>query len=44
MSEIKTVIIKYCLSSNNTTVKEVELDSLGISLLDVCEMVAEPES
>ena len=37
MSETITVIIKYCLSSNNTEVKEIELASLDISLLSVCE-------
>ena len=38
-----TIIVKYCLSSNATEVKEVSLDSLDISLFDVCKMAA-PES
>lgn len=43
MSDTITIIVKYCLSSNTTEVKEVSLESLDISLLDVCRIAA-PES
>lgn len=40
MSDTVTIIVKYCLSSNNTEVKEVSLESLDIPLLDVCKTAA----